>query len=90
MDWWLFVDVPRNQITHNKQAQTLPPKALAVLTYLAERQGEVVSQDELLTNVWKGTVVSPNTLQRCIAQLRKAFGDDGKAQSFIKPTLKRL
>ncbi|WDT85984.1 winged helix-turn-helix domain-containing protein [Alteromonas sp. 009811495] len=90
--YWIggfFVDVPRNQITHNKQAQTLPPKALAVLTYLAERQGEVVSQDELLTNVWKGTVVSPNTLQRCIAQLRKAFGDDGKVQSFIKTHAKK-
>ncbi|WP_394222309.1 winged helix-turn-helix domain-containing protein [Alteromonas gracilis] len=90
--YWIggfFVDVPRNQITHNKQAQTLPPKALAVLTYLAERQGEVVSQDELLNHVWKGTVVSPNTLQRCIAQLRKAFGDDGKAQSFIKTHAKK-
>ncbi len=90
--YWIggfFVDVPRNQITHNQKAQTLPPKALAVLTHLAERQGEVVSQDDLLNHVWKGTVVSPNTLQRCIAQLRRAFGDDGKAQSFIKTHSKK-
>lgn len=90
--YWIggfLIDVSRNQITHNKQAQTLPPKALAVLTYLAERQGQVVSQDDLLSHVWKGTVVSPNTLQRCIAQLRKAFGDDGKAQGFIKTHAKK-
>jgi len=90
--YWIggfFVDVTRNQITHNKSAQTLPPKALAVLTYLAERQGEVVSQEDLLSHVWKDTVVSPNTLQRCIAQLRKAFGDDGKAQGLIKTHAKK-
>ena len=90
--YWIggfFVDVSRNQIVHNKQAQTLPPKALAVLTYLASRQGDVISQDELLDNVWSGTIVSPNSLQRCIAQLRKAFGDDGKAQGFIKTHAKK-
>lgn len=90
--YWIggfFVDVSRNQITHNKTAQTIPPKALAVLTYLAQRQGQVVSQEELMDNVWKDTIVSPNSLQRCIAQLRKAFGDDGKSQDFIKTHAKK-
>lgn len=90
--YWIggfFVDASRNQITQNKKAQSLPPKALAVLTYLAENQGLVVSQDELLSHVWKDTIVSPNTLQRCIAQLRKALGDDGKVQSYIKTHAKR-
>ena len=90
--YWIggfYVDVSRNQITHNKQVQTLPPKALEVLTYLAKHKGEVVSQEDLLNYVWKETVVSPNTLQRCIAQLRKAFGDSGKAQGFIKTHAKK-
>lgn len=90
--YWLggfFIDASRNQITYNNQSQTLPPKALAVLTYLAEHQGKVVSQDDLLDNVWKDTVVAPNTLQRCIAQLRKALGDDGKEQNLIKTHAKR-
>lgn len=90
--YWIgvyFVDVARNQITHNAHTQTLPPKALTVLTYLAKRQGEVVSQEALLNQVWKDTVVSPNTLQRCIAQLRKALGDDGKAQGLIKTHAKK-
>ncbi|WP_253038968.1 winged helix-turn-helix domain-containing protein [Pleionea sp. CnH1-48] len=81
MQYWVggfFIDLSRNQITQNKQSQTMAPKALAVLTYLAENQGKVISQDELLTQVWQDTAVSPNTLQRSIAQLRKALGDDGK------------
>jgi len=84
-----FVDLTRNQITQNKQPQTLAPKALAVLTCLAENQGKVVSQETLLTKVWQDTVVSNNTLQRCIAQLRKALGDDGKVQIYIKTHAKK-
>ncbi|MFC6978019.1 winged helix-turn-helix domain-containing protein [Microbulbifer taiwanensis] len=84
-----FIDLSRNQITHNKQSQTIAPKALAVLTHLAENYGKVVSQDALLANVWQSTVVSPNTLQRSIAQLRKALGDDGKGQTYIKTHAKQ-
>ncbi|BBN83672.1 hypothetical protein PA25_36570 [Pseudoalteromonas sp. A25] len=84
-----FVDVSRNQITKKEQAQTIAPKALSVLTYLAKNQGKVVSQDELLDAVWQGTIVSPNTLQRSIAQLRKVLGDDGKEQVYIKTHAKK-
>ncbi|WP_086931865.1 winged helix-turn-helix domain-containing protein [Agarilytica rhodophyticola] len=90
--YWIggfFIDVSRNQITQNKQSQTLAPKALAVLTCLAEHQGKVVSQEALLAKVWPNTVVSPNTLQRSIAQLRKALGDDGKVQTYIKTHAKQ-
>ncbi|WP_251357876.1 winged helix-turn-helix domain-containing protein [Kangiella sp. TOML190] len=90
LQYWVgdyYIDLSRNQITYKKQPQTLAPKALAVLTYLAENQGKVVSHDALLDHVWQGTSVSPNTLQRSIAQLRKALGDDGK--SYIKTHAKQ-
>lgn len=82
-----FIDLTRNQITQKTQSQTIPPKALAVLTYLAENANKVVSHDELLSEVWPDTVVTPNTLQRSIAQLRKALGED--SQSYIKTHAKQ-
>lgn len=84
-----YIDLSRNQIRQNGQTQTLAPKALAVLTHLAKNQGQVVSQDALLDAVWQDTIVSPNTLQRSIAQLRKALGDDGKVQVYIKTHAKK-
>ena len=90
--YWIddyFVDLSRNQITQNKKSQTIAPKALAVLTCLAENQGKVVSQAVLLDKVWQNTSVTPNTLQRSIAQLRKALGDDGKVQHYIKTHAKQ-
>jgi len=84
-----FVDLSRNQISKREQSQTLAPKALAVLTCLAKNQGNVVSYDELLSIVWQDTVVTPNTLQRSIAQLRKALGENSKVQSYIKTHAKQ-
>lgn len=90
--YWIndfFIDKTRNQITQSERSQTVPPKALAVLSYLAKHHGDVVSQDELLKHVWPETIVSPNTLQRSIAQLRKALGDNGKGQTLIKTHAKQ-
>jgi transcriptional activator of cad operon len=92
VQYWVgdfFVDLSRNQVTQKEQSQTIAPKALAVLTYLAENQGRVVSYDELFSAVWPNTVVTPNTLQRSIAQLRKALGQDSKLQSYIKTHAKQ-
>lgn len=84
-----FIDLTRNQITQKTQSQTIPPKALAVLTYLAENANKVVSHDELLSEVWPDAVVTPNTLQRSIAQLRKALGEDRQYQTYIKTHAKQ-
>jgi len=92
VQYWIgdfFVDLSRNQITRKEQYQTIAPKALAVLTFLAQNQGKVVSYDELLSEVWPNTIVTPNTLQRSIAQLRKALGEDSKIQSYIKTHAKQ-
>lgn len=88
--YWIgdfFVDVTRNQITQKTQSQKIPPKALSVLTCLAKNANKVVSHDEILTEVWPDTVVTPNTLQRSIAQLRKALGEN--SQSYIKTHAKQ-
>ncbi|WP_299579542.1 winged helix-turn-helix domain-containing protein [uncultured Microbulbifer sp.] len=92
LQYWLgdfFIDLSRNQITRHEQSQIIPPKALAVLTHLAKHQRKVVSQDELLSEVWPDTIVTPNTLQRSIAQLRKALGEDRKQQSYIRTHAKQ-
>jgi DNA-binding winged helix-turn-helix (wHTH) protein/dipeptidyl aminopeptidase/acylaminoacyl peptidase len=84
-----LVDISRNQIIFQDNAIAIPKKALTVLTVLAENAGKVVSHDILMDTVWANSVVAPNTLQRSIAQLRKAFGDDSKQQSMIKTHAKQ-
>ncbi|MGO9231172.1 MAG: winged helix-turn-helix domain-containing protein [Bryobacteraceae bacterium] len=40
----------------------LTPKAFAVLAYLIEHAGRLVTQDELLDAVWPDTFVQPEVL----------------------------
>ncbi len=90
--YWIgefHVDLSRNQIAQPGLSHNLPPKALQVLTYLAKNQGRVVGYDELLDQVWPNAVVTANTLQRCITLLRKALGENRKAQSIIKTHAKQ-
>jgi DNA-binding winged helix-turn-helix (wHTH) protein len=89
-----IVDVARNQIIRDQGSideviQTLPPKTIQVLTEFAKSQGQVVSHDQLMNIVWQNTVVSPNSIQRCITQLRKALADDSKQQRIIKTHAKK-
>jgi len=89
-----IVDVARNQIIRDQGSvdeviQTLPPKTIQVLTEFAKSQGQVVSHDQLMNVVWQNTVVSPNSIQRCITQLRKALADDSKQQRIIKTHAKQ-
>jgi len=77
------IDMTRNQVIAEGDILSMEPKVLEVLVILAEHQGEVVSHQEIADKIWPDAVVVPNALQRCIAQLRKAFGDDAKQQSVI-------
>ncbi|RYV01655.1 hypothetical protein SOPP22_14915 [Shewanella sp. OPT22] len=78
------IDWVRHEVHHQGKVEPVEPKLCAVLKVLVSAQGEIVSQQELLEQVWQGTLVANNTVQRCIAQLRKLFEDSAKKQLVIK------
>ena len=51
------------------------PRAMAVLVYLAEAGGRVVSRNEVLDALWPRMTVTQDALARCLVELRKAFND---------------
>jgi TolB-like protein/DNA-binding winged helix-turn-helix (wHTH) protein len=69
--------------TKSKQLQTVEGKAIGlrsqsteVLSMLAARPGEIVSKDALMQAVWPDTFVTDDSLTQCIADIRRALGDD--------------
>jgi DNA-binding winged helix-turn-helix (wHTH) protein len=62
---------------------------MEVLVYLCSKAGEVVSSDELITTCWPNQYISDSPLHKCIAQIRKALGDDPKKPRFIKTVPKK-
>ena len=53
----------------------LTPKAFAVLQYLVEHAGRLVTHDELLEAVWRETYVQPEVLKSHIFDVRRALED---------------
>ena len=67
----------------------LTPKVFAVLRYLVDNPGRLVTQNELLEAIWPETYVQPEILRKYILELRKVLGDDSKAPRYIETLPKR-
>ena len=67
----------------------LTPKALAVLDTLVGRRGALVSKIDLLDAVWPDVVVGDAVLKVCVAEIRKALGDDSRNPRFIETLHRR-
>ncbi len=86
-DW--TVEPELNQLSAAGKTVRLEPKAMAVLACLAERPGEVVSREALLSKVWSGLVVSDDALTQVVIKLRKALGDSADQPAYIQTISKR-
>jgi len=62
---------------------------MRLLLCLAECAGEVVSIEDLLTQVWSEVIVSPDSVYQAVASLRRVLGDDPKQPTYIE-TVPRL
>lgn len=78
-----------NQISRAGECVRVEPKAIELLIYLAQRRGEVVSREELLTALWPGVVVGDNALTQVVTKLRKALGDTAQQPAYIEAISKR-
>ncbi|UWZ82127.1 AAA family ATPase [Occallatibacter riparius] len=67
----------------------LPPKPFAVLRYLVEHAGRLVSHDELLDALWPETYVQPQVLRTYMLDLRRVLEDDARNPRFIQSLPKR-
>jgi DNA-binding winged helix-turn-helix (wHTH) protein len=64
-------------------ALPLGDRALDILSYLAERPGEVVAKRELMDHVWSDVTVEEGTIRVHVAAIRKALGDGQFGNRYI-------
>ena len=67
----------------------LTPKALALLSFIADRPGEVVTKDQLFDAVWPEVNVGDAALVTCIQELRRALKDDARRPRYIETLHRR-
>nr|WP_246191723.1 winged helix-turn-helix domain-containing protein [Pseudoxanthomonas gei] len=78
------LDTSGHELSRDGVPITLEPKAFEVLTALLAHAGELMVRDALLDLVWGHRHVTPGVLSRCIAQLRRALGDDAEQPRYIQ------
>lgn len=60
------------------------PLVLELLALLLAQPGVVVSRDALMEQIWTGRIVSDTTISTAIKSARKALGDTGRDQKYIR------
>ncbi len=80
-DWQ--VDPALDTISRDGTSTKLVPKTMQVLTYLAQRAGEVATQEEIEKCVWPNVIVTPSSVYQAIADLRRALGDNRREPTYI-------
>jgi TolB-like protein/DNA-binding winged helix-turn-helix (wHTH) protein len=83
------VNPSAGQILRNGETVRVEERTMRLLLCLAERAGEVVSIDDLLSQVWSDVSVSPDSVYQAVASLRRVLGDDPKQPTYIA-TVPRL
>ena len=86
-DW--NADPDSGTIARNGETIRLEVRSMRLLMCLAERAGQVASIDELISNVWGGVAVSPDSVYQAVTALRRQLGDDPRKPAYIE-TVPRL
>jgi adenylate cyclase len=71
------LDLDRGCLLRDGNEIALRPKTFAVLRYLSENAGRLVSKDELFAAVWPNLAITDDALVQSVGELRRALGDDG-------------
>jgi DNA-binding winged helix-turn-helix (wHTH) protein/tetratricopeptide (TPR) repeat protein len=83
------LDAATESIWRDGEEIRLRPRTLAVLRYLAERPGRVITKEELLQAVWGEVAVGDAALAVCVGEIRKALGDEARMPRFVETVHRR-
>ncbi len=83
------VEPARNIIVADGQSCRVEPRLMAVLVRLRAANGEVVSRDTLIEDVWGDDEPNDEALTQTISRLRRVIGDDPKQPRIIETVPKR-
>jgi TOMM system kinase/cyclase fusion protein len=78
------LDTQRYELRRRGKLCPLEPQGFNVLVYLVQHRDRVVSKEELFAQLWPNQIVSESTLTQRLRAARRALGDSGENQHFIK------
>jgi pimeloyl-ACP methyl ester carboxylesterase/DNA-binding winged helix-turn-helix (wHTH) protein len=83
------IDTDRRELCCGVELVAVEPQVFDLLVHVIRNRDHVVSKDDLLAAVWNGRNVSESTLGNRINAARRAIGDSGEQQKFIRTVARR-
>ena len=79
----ICIDTDNQLLIRSGETIKLAPKVYDLLIFFCLNHNRVISKDELMEQVWSGTIVTENAISRTLVKVRKVLGDDPKNPNFI-------
>jgi TolB-like protein/DNA-binding winged helix-turn-helix (wHTH) protein len=79
----LEVDIGKAEVRRGEGTIALPKLSFDLLCALINAAPAIVTNDELLQQVWPGLLVSPESVSQRVKLLRSAIGDDSQQPRYI-------
>jgi TolB-like protein/tetratricopeptide (TPR) repeat protein len=86
-EWQVEPDL--NSISRAGEKKSVEPRLMEVLVYLADKPGEVLAKEQIISAVWPDTFVGQDVLRYSISGLRKALADDAANPRIIQTVSRR-
>jgi TolB-like protein len=83
------IDVARYELRRADKIVPIEPQVFDLLVYLVRNCNRIVSKNDLIDAVWQGRIVSEAAFSSRLSAARRALGDDGAGQVFIRTHYKR-
>lgn len=79
-----LIDIEAFELRRSGRLCHVEPKVFDLIVHFARHPGQVFSHEQLIEAVWGGRFVSESTVSTCIKNVRKALGDSGDVQRYVK------
>ena len=83
------INIARRELWRAGDVVHMEPQVFDLLVHLIRNRDRIVSKDELIEAIWQGRIVSEAALSSRISAARRALGDSGNDQTFIRTLYKR-
>ena len=83
------LDESLQELRRNGRPVPLTPLAFALLRYLISHRDRLVHKDELIKELWETPFVTDWAIAAVLREVRRALGDDGSQQRWLKTQRKR-
>lgn len=83
------IDLSQQELRRLGEAVHIEPQVFDLIVHLVRNHERIVSKDELIETIWNGRIISEAALSSRINGARRALGDNGNDQVFIRTLHKR-